>query len=133
MVDGVIKNHKYDVFGYPIVRDFDFPLIPDIILKEAKENLDYREGYKEWKLLHKYEEVVVGTFRAPKNYKGYKLTGDDQDDYMRNAGEYLRKLVDNKYDQLNKMDKVDLQRILTKYKGKASTYAKLQIPINAKK
>ena len=127
IVDNIIQNQKYDVFGYPIVKDFDFPLIPDMILQSAKENLYYRENYKEWKLLHKYEEVAIGGFLAPRKYKGRKLTEDEQNEFIRVAGLKMRGLVNKSYDYLNKIDKFKLQGELVKRKNKAYNYAKKEI------
>lgn len=118
-VDAIIKNNKYDVFGYPVVRDFDFPMIPDVILKMAKENLDYREGIREWELLHKYEEVTIGGFLPSE-----KLSSDDKDEFMRLVGQKMRSLVDENYSELNKMDAAELQAALSGYKRQANTAIK---------
>ncbi len=129
IVDGIIKNDKYDVFGYPIIRDFDFPLIPDIILKMAKENLDYREDYEEWQLLWKYEEVTIGGFLSPKIISGHVLTSSESDLYMRTAGGRMRSLVNKNYKKLNSYDPKKLQINLTKYKREAAKYAKENLPM----
>lgn len=133
LVDDIIKNNKYDVFGYPIVKQFDFPLIPDIALKMAKDNLDYRENYKEWKLLWKYPEVVVGGFLAPDLYKGKKLDNDQKDSFMRLAGERMRYMVDQSYSKLNKMEALDLQQKLQHFKEKSREYALKEVVLKGKK
>lgn len=123
IVDGLIKEDAYDVFGYPIVRSFDVPGIPDFILEMAKENLSYREELKEWKLLWKYEEVVLGGFLAPDKYKGYVLTSEDKDEFMKNAGEDMRERVNGNYERLNEMDAKELQIRLNSYKRKSKNKA----------
>lgn len=128
LVDGIIKNDKVDVFGYPIIRDFDFPFIPDYILKLAKENLDYRENIKSWNLLHKYENVVLGRFKPPTRdkYKN-KLTNQQMDEYMEIAGLRMRKYVEDHYDDLNQKDRKKLQEKFWEFKGKSATHAKSKI------
>lgn len=128
IVDGLIKNDAYDVFGYPIVRKFDVPGIPDFLLEMAKDNLSYREELKEWQLLWKYEEVVLGGFVAPDIYKGHKLTSEEKDEYMRVAGENMRsRLMDpntkSVYTFLDKMAPAALQKKLNSYKTKSRTFA----------
>lgn len=120
LVDNIIKNEKYDVFGYPIRRDLNVPLIPDMVLKMAKDNLDYREDLKEWKLLHKFEEVTVGgSFLPPQTYEGKEVTDAQKDEYARIAGMEMRRLVNSHWDALNEMDAERLQKRLLKYKSTA--------------
>ena len=127
-VNHLIANDKVDVFGYPLVKNFDVPFFPDFILKWATETLDYRETLKPWKLLHKYEDVVVGRFKAPpKNIYGDRFTEQEKYDYKKEAGLNFRKLVEDAYAILNTYDKKTLQTTLDIYKGIASTQAKYKI------
>lgn len=128
LVDGIIKNDRVDVFGYPFIKDFDFPFFPDFILKTATENLDYRENIKSWNLLHKYDNVVLGRFKPPKRdkYKN-KLTNQQMDEYMVLAGKRMRKYVEDNYSNLNKKDRKKLQEKLWEYKRKSAQHAKRKI------
>lgn len=128
LVDNIVKYDKYDVFGYPIVRDFNVPLVPDIILKMAKDNLDYREDLKEWKLLHKYEQVTIGgSYLPPQSFEGKELTDEQKDEFVRTAGMEMRRLVNSHWESLNNMTPEKLQGRLTKYKGTALNKAEREV------
>ena len=125
--DAVIKDDKYDIFGYPISRNFEVPLIPDMVLQTIKENLDYREGLKEWKLIQKYPEVTVSRFTAPDTYRSKKVDEEKQNDYVMKAGLEFRELINDNYDRLDDMEPIELQEKLNQYRLRAMGKAKREV------
>lgn len=118
--ESFFRNDKYDVFGYPIIRDFDFPLVPDIALKGIKDNLDYRDNLKEWKLLRKYPQVIVSNFELPKSIKkNYNIYESKKSEFLELAGTNFRRMVDQNYSRLDKMDAEKLQKYLNLYRTTA--------------
>lgn len=122
--DGILKNDRVDVFGYPVIKEFQTPLVPDMLLKMAKENLDYRESIEEWNLIHKYDEVVVGSFLPPFTHDGKRLTDEQRNHYKEEAGLVFRSLVQKKMNRFKRFDAKRLQKELLKEKRKASKRAK---------
>ena len=124
IAEALIDGYDHDVFGYPIVRDFNFPLVPDIILETMKKAVKEREDKKEWKLIWKYPEVNIGPFRAPDYIDDKKLDDKDKREYLKKAGLGFRKLVNRNYTRLNRMDPVKLQKKLNKLRSVAIKKAK---------
>ena len=124
IAEALIDGYDHDVFGYPIVRDFNFPLVPDIILETMKKAVKEREDKKEWKLIWKYPEVNIGPFRAPDYIDDKKLDDKDKREYLKKAGLEFRKLVNRNYTRLNRMDPVKLQKKLNKLRSVAIKKAK---------
>ncbi|NET30639.1 MAG: hypothetical protein F6K19_01370 [Cyanothece sp. SIO1E1] len=123
-VEGLIDNNRYDVFGYPIVRDFNVPLVPDVILKMAKDNLVARENTPEWNLIWKYDGVYVGSFGKLRKVGDRRATEEDNSLYQRAAGERFKDIVNAKYDYLDTLGEEELQKELSKLKSQSSRYAK---------
>lgn len=125
--DAIIKNHKHDIFGYPVIREFNTPMVPDLLLKMAKDNLNYRETKPEWQLLHKFPEVTLGTFMPPATFDGEEVDNDTQNQYVEEAGLRLREDINRRYNYLDRLDKVELQKELFKLKARSAREARKAI------
>jgi hypothetical protein len=130
LVESLIDNETYDQLGFPIVKKFDWPLVPDVILDEIKENRDYRMTKPEWQLIYKYPEVTLGErFRPPDKIKvmnnvlntftGKTVEMDDKQKnmYTKIAGESLRGSIHDNLRYLNTLGPVELQQRLNMYRG----------------
>lgn len=157
IIEEYVGGERTDMFGYPMVRKFEIPLVPDYLLVALKENRDYRLGKKEWQLLYKYPEVTVGMpFKAPvkiakKNFfdfdfegkmdkdlgvkkmpsfddKDYvKLTDDQKLQWEESAKNYFKEEINNSYDVLNKNSTEMLQYNLNTLKSKAKARASMEV------
>jgi len=125
--ENILGNDRYDVFGYPIVREFNVPLVPDVVLQMAKTNLDYKEDKKAWQVVWKHPGVMIGSFGKIKEVGGKRATKEQQEEYQRVAGERLREQMENSYETLIKMEPVKLQERLSKMKSQAGSYAKSRL------
>jgi hypothetical protein len=131
LVESLMLQDDVDVFGMPIVKRFDAPLVPDMILMNLKDNIDIREGMPEWRLVHKYQEVVVTPFNPPKNLMDGRLFKEEWElEYKKLAGEQFREMVNNSYDKLEQLEPVKLQVVLNKYHDAARTVAGAKVMKN---
>lgn len=157
IIEEYVGGERTDMFGYPMVRKFEIPLVPDYLLVALKENRDYRLDKKEWQLLYKYPEVTVGMpFKAPvkiekKNFFDFDFEGDmykdlgvkqmpsfDDKDYVKltddqklqweeSAKKYFKEEINNSYDVLNKNSPEVLQYNLNTLKSKAKARASMEL------
>ncbi len=128
LLEQMIENDRYDQFGYPIIKDFNTPLIPDIILKQLKDTRTYRDGKKEWQLIYKFDQVTAGSpFRAPGVIDGKRLTAEQKSEYIRVVGENLRSLVNDDFDYLDDLNAEELQREINRLRQIAVRDARFEI------
>jgi len=125
--DGLIKNHRFDAFGYPIIRDFDVPFIHEAVLKQATDNVNYRDGIPEWELLWKHPEVTIGNFLPPLSHEGERLTDEQRNNYQEEAGLRMRDEVSRRMNRLQRMDKEDLQKELFRLRRRSASRARSAI------
>lgn len=124
IIESVMLDDDVDVFGYPVIKKFDVPLVPDVILHQVKENIDYREGLKEWQLVHKYPEVIVKPFYPPRTINKQKIKDEHIMEFKEVAGERFRKSVNSKYSRLDKYPPEELQVVLDGLRSDAHDYSR---------
>jgi hypothetical protein len=123
-IESYLLNDDVDIFGMPIIKKFELPAIPDDVIHALKDNMNIREGIKEWQLIHKYPEVIVSAFRPPKRLLNGKLFKDEDIlEYKRIAGKTFREIVNDQYEELSKMPPDELQFVLDILKENAHKVA----------
>ncbi len=121
LTEGLLANHDYDMLGHPIIRRRELGLIPDMLMRQVAENIDYREGIKEWQLIYKYDEVGLGRPYQPPNE--LELNAAELSEYQKMAGLKLRSIIKTNYATFNNLDAVKLQIALNRAKSGAQSFA----------
>ena len=118
----MLKGTEYDIFGYPIIKDFEIPLIPDFALNVMKENRRYREDTKEWSVIYEFPEVNVGRgIRAPNSY-----SDEDKSEYLRVYGEIFSEKFNREVGNLRgkKYNAIEVQKIINSLRRTVPKLAK---------
>jgi hypothetical protein len=131
-LDMLIENEETDIFGYPIVRDFDVPLLPDVAILAIKDNISYREDLPEWKILWSDESIYTTPYvtMPTNNYvDGYgKLEGDDilnyKTDWKKEFKDNFNKLYDREKSKGKKVLPGKVNDILEEARRKATDRTK---------
>jgi hypothetical protein len=129
IIESVMLDDDVDIFGYPIVKRFEVPLVPDVILNRVKDNIDYREGIAEWKLVHKYPEVIVKPFSVPRYINKQKFKDEHILELKRDAGLIMQRETKMLLPYLNTLDAKELQINLNRLRDKAYQEAKDNIAL----
>lgn len=123
----IVEDHKTDVFGYPIIQNFDFPVLS--MFDYIREAMDYRKDIPEWQFLQEREYVHISPFTLRSdNLEGYPIDEEiieqKDEEYRKSAGLYFRELVKKNLDSLKGMNDVEVQMRMDKYRSSASRRAK---------
>jgi hypothetical protein len=105
ILDDLNENNDYDVFGNPIIKKFEIPLLPDFITDFINDNRDYRENDEAWQIIHSFEGFYMDSKRKMSSkdlamYKTAVKAGEIDEDqvsftnfeasYKKMHGEYLK-------------------------------------------
>src|SRR5690606_10476035 len=104
-------------------------LVPDVILNRVKDNIDYREGIDEWKLVHKYPEVIVKPFSVPRYINQQKFKDEHILELKREAGLAMQRETRILMPYLKTLEPKELQINLNRLRDKAYQEAKAKIAL----
>jgi hypothetical protein len=127
LFESILRDHDYDLFGYKIEKKVGIPLVPDILMEQFVENFDRRVDRKAWRLLFKYDEVVLAPFYPPKKVEGIVVDKVLSSQYLKVAGKELRDQVNEYYKDLDKLPPEELQRELNAMKRIAAREARYKV------
>jgi hypothetical protein len=131
LLEDILSGTEYDQFGNPIVRDFEIPLVPDVMLDGLKSNRRYREGKSEWKAVYDFPEVNLGrTWKPLDKVNGKELTNEEKSKYLKLRGDIFKENFNKNIEKLKRRDDynaIEVQKVINKLKIKATNEAKKQM------
>jgi len=106
MAEAFIAGYQYDQLGYPVIRRRELGMVPDIIMGQIVENINFRQGLREWQLIYKFDQVGLKKAKSPP--QDIKSTTEFSQ-YQKMRGELFRQQINKMYTKLDKMGPLELQ------------------------